>query len=60
MQKISRTIATLRDEYIGGYENVVNRMYFRDEALHESLPEDELSPEDLLEYLQAKEEGKLN
>jgi len=54
------TIATLRDEYIGGYENVVNRMYFRDEALHESLPEDELSPEDLLEYLQAKEEGKLN
>ena len=54
------TIATLRDEYIGGYENVVNRLYFRDDALHESLPEDELTPEDLLEYLQIKDEGKLN
>lgn len=53
-------ISTLRDEYKDGYENVVNRLYFNDDALHESLPEDELTPEDLLQYLQAKDEGKLN
>ena len=53
-------ISNLREEYVVGYENVVNRLYFTSEDLHGTVPEDELSPEDLLEYLQLKDKGKLN
>ncbi len=53
-------ISNLREEYVVGYENVVNRLYFTNEDLHGTVPEDELSPEDLLEYLQLKDKGKLN
>lgn len=53
-------ISNLREEYVVGYENVVNRLYFTNEDFHGTVPEDELSPEDLLEYLQLKDEGKLN
>ena len=53
-------ISNLREEYVVGYENVVNRLYFTNEDLNGTVPEDELSPEDLLEYLQLKDKGKLN
>lgn len=54
-------ISLLKEEYIAGYENVVNRIYYRDEDFDSpEMEEDEFTPEDLLELLQAKEEGKLN
>lgn len=54
-------MSTLSEEYMRGYENVVDRLYFRDEAAHSRLEnDDEFSPEDLLEYLQIKEKGELN
>jgi hypothetical protein len=54
------TIALLREEYIAGYENVVNRLFFRSDEFQNPPEEEELTPEDLLEYLQLKDEGKLN
>ena len=53
-------ISTLNSEYMVGYENVVNRLYFRDDVAQQAAQEEELTPEDLLEYLQLKDEGKLN
>jgi len=57
------TIGALKDEYISGYENVVDRMFFRgDEAQQaaQQAAEEEFGPEDLLELLQAKQDNKLN
>lgn len=56
-------ISTLKEEYITGYERVVNKLYFSkttQDPQYGDYEEDEFTPEDLLELLQAKEEGKLN
>jgi hypothetical protein len=52
-------MSALKEEYLAGYERVVNRVYFREDVTQESQ-DDEFTPEDLLELIQAKEEGKLN
>jgi hypothetical protein len=52
-------MGSLKQEYIKGYENVVDRMFFRDEEEQDSA-EEEFGPEDLLELLQAKQDNKLN
>ena len=52
-------MSALKEEYLAGYERVVNRVYFREDVTQASQ-DDEFTPEDLLELLQAKEEGKLN
>lgn len=53
------SMGSLKQEYIKGYENVVDRMFFRDEEEQHSANE-EFGPEDLLELLQAKQDNKLN
>ena len=53
------SMGSLKQEYIKGYENVVDRMFFRDEEEQDSA-EEEFGPEDLLELLQAKQDNKLN
>ena len=53
-------ISRLNSEYMVGYENVVNRLYFKDDVVQQAAQEEELTPEDLLEYLQLKDKGKLN
>ena len=53
-------MSALSEEYMTGYENVVDRLYLRDEVAQSPHDDDEFSPEDLLEYLQIKEQGKLN
>ena len=53
------SMGSLKQEYIKGYENVVDRMFFRDEEEQHSA-EEEFGPEDLLELLQAKQDNKLN
>jgi hypothetical protein len=52
-------MSALKEEYLAGYERVVNRVYFREDVTQASQ-DDEFTPEDLLELIQAKEEGKLN
>jgi len=52
-------MSALKEEYLEGYERVVNRVYFREDVTQASQ-DDEFTPEDLLELIQAKEEGKLN
>lgn len=57
------TMGSLTEEYISGYENVVNRLFFRDEEAQiaaQDAPEEEFTPEDLLEMIQAKQDNKLN
>lgn len=57
------TMGSLTEEYISGYENVVNRLFFRDDETQnatQDAPEEEFTPEDLLEMIQAKQDNKLN
>lgn len=53
-------ISSLNEEYMVGYENVVNRLYFREDEGAHAATSDEFTPEDLLDLIQAKNEGKLN
>jgi len=53
-------ISSLNEEYMVGYENVVNRLYYREDAVQEAASDGEFTPEDLLELIQAKEDNKLN
>ena len=52
-------MSALKDEFHPGYERVVNRVYFREDVTQASQ-DDEFTPEDLLELIQAKEDNKLN
>jgi hypothetical protein len=52
-------MSALKEEYLAGYERVVNRVYFREDVTQASQ-DDEFTPEDLLELIQAKEDNKLN
>jgi len=57
------TMGNLKDEYMAGYENVVDRLFFRGDATQEAAQhaaEDEFGPEDLLELLQARESNDIN
>lgn len=57
------SMGSLKQEYIKGYESVVDRVFFRDEEAQQAAQqaiEEEFGPEDLLELLQAKQDNKLN
>ena len=57
------TIGNLKEEYMAGYENVVDRLFFRGDETQEiaqSAAEEEFSPEDLLELLQARDNNDIN
>lgn len=51
------SMGALKQEYMAGYENVVDRMFLQKE---EEPQEASFGPEDLLELLQAKQDNKLN
>jgi len=50
------TISDLRNDYIQGYDNMVDRMY----ASPETVQEPEYGPDDLLELLQARDNNDIN